>query len=101
MGMRRIVLLLASIALAVIFGSGVALADSPTTKEDCKKGGYAKYCFKNQGQCIEAVKLPPPAPLAPDQIVFSTTRFHGTYQLATMTPDVSDVHLIVSTSGPP
>src|SRR5215216_734133 len=75
MGMRRIVLLLASMALAVIFGSGVALADSPTTKEDCKKGGYAKHGFKNQGQCTEAVKLPPPAPLAPDRIVFSTTRF--------------------------
>jgi hypothetical protein len=57
MEMRRIVLLLASMALTVIFGSGVALADSPTTKEDCKKGGYAKYGFKNQGQCIEAVKL--------------------------------------------
>ncbi len=53
--MRRIVLLLASMALAVLFGSGVALADSPTTKEDCKNGGYAKYGFKNQGQCIKAV----------------------------------------------
>jgi Tol biopolymer transport system component len=101
MGMRRIVLLLASMALAVIFGSGVALADSPTTKEDCKKGGYAKYGFKNQGQCTEAVKLPPPAPLAPDRIVFSTTRFDGTYQLATMNPDGSDVQPITSTSGPP
>src|SRR5829696_6927783 len=101
MGMKRIVLLLASMALAVIFGSGVALADSPTTKEDCKKGGYAKYGFKNQGQCTEAVKLPPPAPLAPDRIVFSTTRFDGTYQLATMNPDGSDVQPITSTSGPP
>ena len=61
MRMRRMVLLLASMALAVIFGSGVALADSPTTKEDCKNGGYAKYGFKNQGECIKAVKLPPPA----------------------------------------
>src|SRR5688500_11865249 len=61
MGMRRIVLLLASMALAVIFGSGVALADSPTTKEDCKNGGYAKYGFKNQGQCIKAVNQAPPA----------------------------------------
>src|SRR5829696_8265882 len=61
MGMRRIVLLLASIALAVIFGSGVALADSPTTKEDCKNGGYAKYDFKNQGQCIKAVNHATPA----------------------------------------
>jgi hypothetical protein len=28
---------------------------APTTKEDCKKGGYANYGFKNQGQCIKAV----------------------------------------------
>jgi hypothetical protein len=28
---------------------------APTTKEDCKNGGYAKYGFKNQGQCIKAV----------------------------------------------
>jgi hypothetical protein len=61
MGMRRIVLLLASIALAVIFVSGVALADSPTTKEDCKNGGYAKYGFKNRGECIKAVNHATPA----------------------------------------
>jgi Bacterial Ig domain len=72
MGMRRIVLLLASMALAMIFGSGVALADSPTTKEDCKHGGYAKYGFKNQGQCIKAVKLPPPADTTPPEIHFGT-----------------------------
>jgi hypothetical protein len=59
MEMRRIVLLLASMTLAVLFGSGVALADFPTTKADCKKGGYAKYGFKNQSQCIKAVKAPP------------------------------------------
>jgi hypothetical protein len=28
---------------------------APTTKEDCKNGGYAKFGFKNQGQCIKAV----------------------------------------------
>jgi hypothetical protein len=28
---------------------------APTTKEDCKNGGYANYGFKNQGQCIKAV----------------------------------------------
>jgi Fibronectin type III domain len=62
--MRRIVLLLASMALAVLFCSGVALAESPTTKEDCKNGGYAKYAFKNQGQCFKAVN-PPPDTTAP------------------------------------
>jgi Thrombospondin type 3 repeat len=60
MGMRRIVLLLASMAVTVVFGGGVVLADSPTTKEDCKNGGYAKYGFKNQGQCIKAVSTAPP-----------------------------------------
>ncbi len=29
--------------------------EGPTTKEDCKKGGYAEFGFKNQGQCIKAV----------------------------------------------
>src|SRR5215208_460176 len=27
----------------------------PTTKEQCKKGGYKDFGFKNQGQCIKAV----------------------------------------------
>jgi hypothetical protein len=73
--MRRIVLLLASMALAVIFVSGVALADSPTTKEDCEKGGYAKYGFKNQGQCISAVNHATPADTtAPDLTVDATER---------------------------
>ena len=61
MGMKKIVLLLASMALTVLFVSGVALADSPTTIKDCKDGGYAKYGFKNQGQCIKAVKHATPA----------------------------------------
>jgi len=28
----------------------------PTSKADCKNGGYAKYGFKKQGECIKAVK---------------------------------------------
>jgi Regulator of chromosome condensation (RCC1) repeat len=28
----------------------------PTSKDDCENGGHAKYGFKNQGQCIKAVK---------------------------------------------
>lgn len=27
----------------------------PTTRRDCKKGGYERYGFKNQGQCIRFV----------------------------------------------
>jgi hypothetical protein len=85
------------------FKAVFSTSDSPTTKEDCKNGGYAKYGFKNQGQCKKAVNATPgsPAPLAPDRIVFSTTRFDGTYQLATMNPDGSDLQPISSTAGPP
>jgi uncharacterized repeat protein (TIGR01451 family) len=28
---------------------------APSDKEDCKKGGYKQFGFKNQGQCIKAV----------------------------------------------
>jgi hypothetical protein len=91
MEMRRIVLLLASMALAVLFGSGVALADSPTIKEDCKNGGYAKYGFKNQGQCFKAIKLPPPADTTPPEITVTgpegtTSDAPATYTLATNEP---------------
>jgi hypothetical protein len=79
--MRRIVLLLALMALAVIFGSGVALADSPTTKEDCKNGGYAKYGFKNQGQCIKAVNHATPADTtAPETTITAGPEQHSTSQ---------------------
>jgi hypothetical protein len=60
--MRRTLLLLSTMVLALLLAGGVALADSPTTKEDCKNGGYAKYGFKNQGQCIKAVVVEPPPP---------------------------------------
>jgi hypothetical protein len=28
----------------------------PTTKQECKNGGYKEFGFENQGQCIKAVK---------------------------------------------
>jgi hypothetical protein len=28
----------------------------PTTKDQCKKGGFAQYGFKNQGQCVSFVE---------------------------------------------
>lgn len=31
----------------------------PTTKEQCKKGGYAYYGFRNQGQCVAFVNRGP------------------------------------------
>ena len=31
---------------------------NPTDKGDCKKGGYADFSFKNQGQCIAWLNNP-------------------------------------------
>ena len=30
--------------------------NEPTTANDCKKGGYAAFGFKNQGQCVSSVR---------------------------------------------
>jgi hypothetical protein len=30
--------------------------EGPQTKAECKNGGYKELGFKNQGQCIKAVK---------------------------------------------
>jgi len=38
------------------FSTFVTLRTAPQTKADCKKGGYREFGFKNQGQCIKAVK---------------------------------------------
>jgi len=40
----------------VFFSTFVTLRTAPQTKADCKKGGYKEFGFKNQGQCIKAVK---------------------------------------------
>lgn len=88
--MRRIVLLLASMALVVIFVSGVTLADSPTTKEHCKKGGWKDFGFKNKGQCIKAVLVgPPPPPPDLGKIVFSQGGCEGCMgaRIWSMNPD--------------
>ena len=31
-------------------------AEQPTSKDDCKNGGHARFGFENQGQCIRAVE---------------------------------------------
>ena len=55
--MRRTILLFSTMIIALLLAGGVALADSPTSKEDCKKGGSGKDLgYKNQGQCIKAVQ---------------------------------------------
>ncbi|MGZ5044133.1 MAG: DUF7453 family protein [Methylobacter sp.] len=35
--------------------SGIYKAEIATTKDECKNGGYTKFSFKNQGQCIQFV----------------------------------------------
>jgi hypothetical protein len=35
---------------------GVAVSSVPTTKQQCKHGGWKRFGFKNQGQCIRLVK---------------------------------------------
>jgi len=37
------------------FGGEPTVTD-PTTKDDCKKGGYEDFGFKNQGQCVRFVE---------------------------------------------
>jgi hypothetical protein len=79
--MRKTILVLGSVMAVLMFamvGAGVALSDtvlstsSPTTEGDCKNGGYAKYGFKNQGQCIKAVNHATPADTtAPDVSITS------------------------------
>ena len=32
--------------------------EQPQSKEECKKGGYEEFGYKNQGQCIKAVNHP-------------------------------------------
>jgi hypothetical protein len=34
---------------------------APQTKQDCKKGGFASYGFKNQGQCVASIVANPDA----------------------------------------
>ena len=39
-------------------GVGEPPPTGPQTKEECKKGGWKEFGFKNQGQCIKAVNHP-------------------------------------------
>ena len=76
--LRRLTLLGATVAmLMAAFGGAMATVEvlaSPTTKEQCKKGGWKDLGFKNQGQCIKAVVVEPPPPVdttAPETTVDS------------------------------
>jgi len=84
--MRTTILVLGALMAVLMFamvGAGAALADtvfstsdSPTTKEDCKNGGYAKYGFKNQGECIKAVKQATPADTTAPVVTFTQGPAH-------------------------
>ena len=60
-----IALTTASLGLALLGGSAAAAHPEPTTKADCKNGGFREYKvsgmpgaaqrFENQGQCIQFV----------------------------------------------
>jgi len=52
---RRLLSTIATVALVTgVLGAGPVLAQ-PTTKADCKKGGWVQFGFRNQGQCIRFV----------------------------------------------
>jgi hypothetical protein len=43
-------------------GGNVVVTDAPpfpTSKEQCKAGGYAQFGFKNEGQCVAFVQRGP------------------------------------------
>jgi hypothetical protein len=89
------------LAFKAVFSS----SDSPTTKEDCKNGGYAKYGFKNQGQCIKAVKLPPPADTTPPEITVTgpegtTSETYVKYTLTTNEPVTWECSLTFTPAEP-
>ena len=54
---RRLLSTIATVALVTgVLGGGPATAQGqPETKDDCKKGGWMQFGFKNQGQCIRFV----------------------------------------------
>ena len=39
-----------------VFVEVVERPPKPQTEAECKNGGYKEFGFKNQGQCIKAVK---------------------------------------------
>ena len=41
------------------FGVAVSPLSQPTSKEQCKCGGWRQFDFKNQGQCMRFVKHGP------------------------------------------
>lgn len=68
MNLRRVVAVAALASTGILVPATAALANhpQPTTKEDCKDGGFAEYRtsgrpdavqrFDNQGQCIRFVE---------------------------------------------
>jgi hypothetical protein len=42
--------------LPALVGGPPPVPEVPTAKEQCKKGGYEEFGFKNQGQCVASVQ---------------------------------------------
>jgi hypothetical protein len=45
-----------------VVGGDIVVVDAPplpTSKEQCKQGGYAAFGFTNQGQCVAFVQRGP------------------------------------------
>jgi hypothetical protein len=45
--------------LPALVGGPPPVPEGPTSKEQCKKGGYEEFGFKNQGQCVAFVERGP------------------------------------------
>jgi hypothetical protein len=45
--------------LPALVGGPPPVPEEPTAKEQCKKGGYEEFGFKNQGQCVAFVQRGP------------------------------------------
>ena len=48
---------LTSSEVQAIFNAGSAgMCSGPQTKDDCKKGGWEQFGFRNQGQCVRFIE---------------------------------------------
>jgi hypothetical protein len=64
-----------------VFVEVVERPPKPQTKAECKNGGYEKFSFKNQGECIKAVNHAAPADTtAPETTITVGPEQHSTSQ---------------------
>ncbi len=59
--LRRVLVVLSMTVVLATMAAGAAFAQTsgdstaPTSKEQCKNGGWQQFGFRNQGQCVRAV----------------------------------------------